>query len=375
MKEHKVKKVVYVISGINYSLGFDWLDQYLDRTRFEPVFIFLNQTEPSLVHLLQKRGTTVIYFHLGSKKDYPTILLKLIQLFLKIRPDIVHAHLFDANLLAMSAAFLTGVKRRVYTRHHSTYHHDYHPSMVKYDRLVNSLSTHIASISENVTSIMVSREKVNPSKIFLVHHGFELKKFQEVDRVKVDALRSKYKVESHFPVIGVISRFTSWKGIQFIIPAFKQLLVKYPDAVLLLANASGDYESEIDKLLEGIPSHSYRKIAFETDLFSFYQLFDIFVHVPVDEYAEAYGQIYVEALASGIPSVFTLSGVAREFIVNEENALVVPFKDAIAILNAMERILKDDKIRERISLNGPHAVRGRFEVTNMMNTLYKLYEA
>lgn len=375
MKELKVKKVVYVISGINYSLGFDWLDQYLDRSRFEPVFVFLNQTEPSLVPLLEMRGTSVIYFHLGSKKDYPTILFKLIQLFLKIKPDIVHAHLFDANLLAMSAAFLTGVKRRVYTRHHSTYHHDYHPSMVKYDKLVNSLSTHIASISENVTSIMVSREKVNPSKIFLVHHGFELHKFQHVERVKVDALRSKYNVESHFPVIGVISRFTSWKGIQFIIPAFKHLLVKFPDAVLLLANASGEYEREIDKLLEGIPSHSYRKIAFETDLFSFYQLFDIFVHVPVDEYAEAYGQVYVEALASGIPSVFTLSGVAREFIVNEENALVVPFKDAIAILNAMERILSDEKIRERISLNGPNAVRGRFEVMNMMNTLYKLYEA
>jgi glycosyltransferase involved in cell wall biosynthesis len=275
----------------------------------------------------------------------------------------------------MSAAFFTGVKKRVYTRHHSTYHHDYHASMVKYDKVVNFLSTHIASISENVTSVMVSREKVNLSKIFLVHHGFELEKFRNVDQKKVDALRSKYNVENQFPVIGVISRFTSWKGIQYIIPSFKQLLVKYPDALLLLANASGDYEGEIDKKLESIPSSSYRKIVFETNLFSFYQLFDIFVHVPVDEFAEAYGQVYVEALASGIPSVFTLSGVAREFIINEENALVVPFKDESAIFNAMERILSDVKLRKSLSLSGLEAVKGRFEITNMMNTLYKLYDA
>jgi glycosyltransferase involved in cell wall biosynthesis len=375
MKEHKVKKVIYVISGINYSLGFDWLEHYLDRTRFEPVFIFLNQTEPSLYSILEKRGTSVFYFHVGSKKDYPITLFKLFRLFLKLKPDIVHAHLFDANLLALSAAFLTGVKKRVYTRHHSTYHHDYHPTMVKYDKLVNFLATHIASISENVTSVMVDREKVNPSKIFLVHHGFELEKFKNVDQSKVEDMRSKYDVGNQYPVVGVISRFTSWKGIQFIIPAFRQLLVKYPEAVLLLANASGDYECEIDKQLESIPAHSYRKIVFETDLFSFYQLFDIFVHVPVDEFAEAYGQVYVEALASGIPSVFTLSGVAREFIINEENALVVPFKDESAIFNAMERILSDVKLRKSLSLSGLEAVKGRFEITNMMNTLYKLYDA
>lgn len=375
MKKKTVQKIIYVISGIDYSLGFDWLDQYLDRSRFGPEFVFIGKTEPTLLGLLKNRGNKVHYFHLGSKMNYPQTFFKLILFFWKQKPDIVHAHLFDANLLAMSAAFFCRVKKRVYTRHHSTFHHDYHPGMVKYDLLVNKLSTHIASISESVTSVLVKKERVNPQKIFLVHHGFELEKFRNFDERAVGLLRKKYGVENQFPVVGVISRFTEWKGIQYILPAFELLLRRYPSALILLANATGDYEGEINKHLENIPATSWKKIEFEVDLFSFYQLFDIFVHVPIDEFAEAYGQVYVEAVAAGIPSVFTLSGIAKEFIINNENAIVVPFKDSIEILNAMERILTDDKLCEMLSLNGPQSVTGRFGISNMMEALYKLYDA
>ena len=165
-----------------------------------------------------------------------------------------------------------------------------------------------------------------------------------------------------------------WKGIHYIIPAFKELLKDYPDAYLLLANAKkGDYKDEIDQLLQDLPTDSYHEIEFEHNLFALYHLLDVFVHCPVDEEVEAFGQIYVEALAAGIPSVVTLSGIAREFIENEKNAVVVDFKNSDEVLAGIQKVLKEAPFRENLINNGKESVKANFSLSNMIQTLENLY--
>ena len=76
----------------------------------------------------------------------------------------VHTHLFEASLLGLSAAKFTRVKRRIYTRHHSTYHHEYYPKAIKYDRLINFLATEIVAISNNVKEVLRRKEGVAENK-------------------------------------------------------------------------------------------------------------------------------------------------------------------------------------------------------------------
>ncbi len=369
---HK-QKIIVVISRIDYALGFDWLDQYMDKSRYELQFVFLNDTEPTLHTLFLQRRVKSVYLPYSSRKDLPRVMLALFQLFRREKPHWVHAHLFDACLAALPAARFAGVKGRVYTRHHSTIHHVYHPHMVKIDKLLNALSTDIIAISDNVKSVLTEKEGVRPEKIRIIHHGFDLEKFIHRDPLLVDGLHKKYNPSNRRPVIGVISRFTHWKGLQYTIPAFQSLLHDFPEALLLLANAKGDFESGLRPLIAQLPEGSCMEIPFEKDLFSLYGLFDIFVHVPVDESAEAYGQIYVEALAAGIPSVFTLSGIAREFIHNEQNALVVPFCNQEAIYEACKRLLTDDTLRIRLIDQGRADVCRLFPVERMIAELSALY--
>ena len=198
-------------------------------------------------------------------------------------------------------------------------------------------------------------------------------KFVTVSSDRVNLLKKKYSINSEYPVVGVISRFTKWKGVQYIIPAFKNLLKVYPNACLFLANANGDYFPELEKMLAEIPSPNVRIVSFEKDIFTLYQLFDIFVHVPIDGEAEAFGQTYVESLAAGVPSIFTLSGIAREFIVDEKNALVVPFKDASSIELKMLKLLKDAKLQNSLIECGKVSVKSRFQLNVMMKNLVKIY--
>jgi len=284
----------------------------------------------------------------------------------------IHTHLFEATLAGMIAARLAGVKKRIYSRHHGSYHLEYFPSAIKYDRFINTLSTDIVAISENVKDILIDYENVAPEKIHLIHHGFDLEGFREVSAEKIIGMKKKYNLDSGYPVIGVISRYIEWKGIQYIIPAFIKLLKTYPQAHLILANAKGDYEKEIKGLLKQIPEHNYTEITFEEDLFTLYKLFDIFVHTPINKNIEAFGQTYVEALASGVPAVFTLSGVAKEFIENRRNALVVGFKNFDEIYDAITELLGDESLRNELIRNGQKSVEP-FALRIFIKKLEELY--
>ena len=83
----------------------------------------------------------------------------------------------------------------------------------------------------------------------------------------------------------------------------------------------------------------------------------------------------MEALAAGVPSIFTLSGIAPDFIVDNKNALVVSFKNSEAVYQAMLRILKDESLAEKLKHEGYKTVSGKFDLSRMINQLETLYES
>lgn len=367
-------KVITIISGTSHSAAFEAAAKYLDHEKFDLLFIFLHTEIGSLQTRLQKNFKT-IFIRYSGKRNLIKAMLRIFFILFKERPQVVHTHLFDASLIGLFAAKLAGIKKRVYTRHHSNSNQVYAPDAVKYDLFINRLSTDIISISKNVTEHLIQFEKVDPKKIVLVYHGIDFEEVSGISDARIFALREKYKIPIGVQVVGVISRYIHLKGLQYIIPAFQQLLKLYPDAILVLANARGSYANEVKKLLVDISSNNYREIEFEPDLYALYRLFSVFVHVPIDARCEAFGQTYIEALASGVPSVFTLSGVAPEFISNGKNALVVPFKHINALFEALKTLLEDEPLGFRMAEQGMTDVRERFNINKTIRNLEALYLA
>ena len=307
-----MKKITYIISDVSKSLAFEWIAGALDKKKYLLSFILLNKENTPLEDFIRTHGFEVHRVTCGGKKDWPNAIAKTYRLLKKIKPAIVHCHLIQANIVGLSAAKLAGIKKRIYTRHHSSLHHVYFPKGVWLDKWCNKMATHIVAISEGVKKILRDWEKVAENKIVLIPHGFLLNEFTNIDEGRITACRNRLGLEEGRFVVGVISRFTEWKGVQYIIRGFKEFLEKEPNAFLVLFNAKGDYEQQINKELEHLPADSFKTILFENDIAACYRLVNAFVHVPIDEHSEAFGQVYVEALAAGVPSVFTLSGIAHD---------------------------------------------------------------
>ena len=367
------KNITYIISNINKSLAFEWISDYLNRDLYDISFVILNSQFSDLENFLIENKIKVFRISYFGKKDIIKSIYRVYRFLKHNQTEVVHTHLFDANIIGLTAAFLARVPKRIHTRHHSDYHHIYYPKAVKYDKYINCLSTDIVAISLVVKKILINIELVPAKKVHLIYHGFKLEDFNNNREKAVELLKLKYNPRNQNPVIGVISRQTEWKGIQFIIPAFRKFLEKYPESLLIMANASGDYKNEIHQLLKTIPAKNFIEIEFESDIFSLYRLFDIFTHVPISESSEAFGQTYVESLASGIPSVFTLSGIANEFIINKRNALVVQFNNSDSIYETWLRMATDKELCEKLVENGKNDVIEKFQLKHMINKLEKLY--
>jgi glycosyltransferase involved in cell wall biosynthesis len=368
-------KVLYIISDIDKAIAFEWIAEQLDREKYTLEFLLLNPGDSALEDFLRKNNYPVTRYRCRGKRDWIGAFFKVLVYLLRTKPDVIHCHLLQANIIGLTAARLAGVRRRIYTRHHSSLHHVYHPKGVFWDKLANALATDIVAISDNVRRILMEWEHVPAAKIRLIYHGFLLDSFRYVPEDRVKKIRTKYELQAASPVIGAIARFTEWKGVQYIVTAFKEVLQDHPQAMLLLFNGVGDYADEINQMLGEIPRENYRVIKFENDIGAALHAMDVFVHVPIDSHAEAFGQIYIEALAAGVPSVFTLSGIAVDFVRDGENALVVPFKDAQSIHAAINRLIEDRELRAALMSNGQRDVYQRFLLDDMLTKLGEMYTA
>jgi glycosyltransferase involved in cell wall biosynthesis len=362
------KKLTYIISDINKSLAFEWTLVNIDNSKFDLYVILISNTETDFEKFLKE--TKINYSFLNIYKNGLKLLFSIISILIKTETEIIHCHLRKAQIFGLMAGFIIGVPKRIYTRHFSTYNHLYHPKGVYIDKICNWLSTDIIAISENVKNVLISKEEVNKNKIHLIHHGFDFIYFKNISEKSIGKIKEKYNIPTNKTIIGIIARYEWLKGYKFSIEAFKRLN-QNNNYHLIIANAIGnnDVKNFIHQTLE---KGSFTEIAFENDLASLYKCFDYYIHVPIEPDIEAFGQTYIEALATQTPSIFTLSGVASEFIINKNNAIVVPFQNIESIEKGINLLENDNKLKNEIIANGVKSV-GIFDIKIQSSKLKHLY--
>jgi glycosyltransferase involved in cell wall biosynthesis len=368
-------KICYIISDIDKSVYFEQTALALRKEGMDISYILINCTSKNLSVFLKENGFDVFTLESESILKSRKAIFACKRILKETKTELVHCHLAHANWIGLWAAKFAGIKTRIYTRH-SGKPLKAHWKERFIDKIQNRLATKIVAISKNIDEL-IEKEGVPVSKRELIYHGFNLERFSHSETQEVERIKAEYNPQKSHPTIGIISRWLELKGIQYVISAFENLLKDYPNAQLALFGASDNtnYSNELKILLKKIPKRNIRIVSFEKNVFDLYQLFDIFIHVPINPTCEAFGQTYVEALAAGIPSIFTLSGVAREFIVHEENALVVPFENSTAIYHSMTRLIKEQSLREKLISNGLKDVHGLFSFEEYIQKLQKLYSA
>lgn len=378
------KKILYVISNVTDSTEYELLVAHWDKARFDLEFVFLNPVpDCNLQQHLRNAGfpcATILY---TGRKDSLRAIRGLMRHYRASRPDIIHLNLLEATFFGLIAAKLTGIGRTVYTRHHSTHNHKYHQGKgVMYDRLCNRWADRIIAITRSTEEILVDWEKVPKEKVVLIYHGYDMSAPPRHDSEQVKALAARHGIgtDGRAPVIGMIARPFEWKGLDHAIPAFGDVLAAHPKAKLVIFNWKGTPHTErYETLLRTLPEGSWHTVHFEPRVVELFPAFDVFVHVPEDQHAEAFGLVYIESLMAGVPCVFSRSGIMHDLDVSRlQGVRMVPFKDRRAIASAVEQWLReapDERVRHGFAEHNTAFLREVLDIRLKMRDLDRLYDS
>lgn len=313
-------------------------------------------------------------------------LFRLVRVFIKEKPDMVHSMTPKAGLLCMIASWLARVPVRVHTFTGLVF-----PTakgmtrrlLMTTDWLTCACATHVIPEGQGVMNDLKNYNITSkPMKVLGYGNvmGVDMKRFSRRPEVmeKVALLQK----EGVFTFV-FVGRIVGDKGINELVQAFKALLAKdYVKKLRLVL--IGRYEDDLDPIssdtkqtIESTPEIEAVGSQYGDDLLAWYAASDCFVF---PSYREGFPNTVLEAGALGLPSIVTDINGSREIIIpfdkNHQGAtgLIIPSHDAEALQDAMTWMITHDEERKRMAANARPSIESRFEQRFVRQCLYDFYD-
>ena len=358
------KKIIRAVTVAMSTEFFDSMIPDLQKKGFEIVTVSSDGPELEHIRLLGAKTIVVdMYRRMSPIMDFAS-LVKLIRVFAKEKPLIVHSMTPKAGLLCMLASWITRVPLRIHTFTGLIW-----PTatglkrriLMATDWLTCACATHVIPEGQGVKNDLQSHITKKPMKVLGYGNvrGVDMERFSKRKEILESAIQIKDNNVFTFLFVG---RIVGDKGINELVEAFLRLNREHPNTRLVL---TGNYERELDPIKpdtqEIIDCHD----AISTtgpktgdNLVVQYAISDCFVF---PSYREGFPNTVLEAGAMGLPCIVTDINGSREIIENGNNGLVIPPRDAESLYFAMKNIYENSSLRETIAGNARPMIESRFD--------------
>jgi len=366
--------VIWVLANNSSAPYFNWFAELASKDKeLKMSFICLFPEHPQMVEDMRKFGYDCYWIRYDfnyRKTQMPGATIKLYTLLKKLKPDIIHTHLFDDSLMAMLAAKCAGVKKRFITKGDTGFHYFFTPWWVMLDRLNNSLATHIIAISSESRRFIIEKEHANPDKVHIIHHGIPIGKLTTQNSDYKTKFITEWKLKDRI-VVGTIARFIEWKGYKNIITAAEKLAKEY-QTILFLFIGKGSQREELERLASSKKLNN--NILFidwiEPDkLPSLYGIMNVYLH---GAQYEPFGLVLAEALANAVPVVSTKTGAALDAITHLQSGYLCD-NNPEDMCNGVRYVLTSNP-NNNIGKAGKSIAEKMYSITTMYANHIKLYK-
>jgi glycosyltransferase involved in cell wall biosynthesis len=192
-------------------------------------------------------------------RDPTGVVLDLRQIIRTERPDVLHTTLLRANLVgrvagaALRVPVVTtlanqdyGPEHRANSRFGSWSVRAAHAA----DFATAPLTRRFHAVSEDVASVMGRRLLIPRDRIGVVYRGRNPARLGDASRERRQRVRDALSIGAGAPLVLSVGRLDRQKGVDTTIEAFRLLLARMPQAVLLVAGRPGNAGGAIRKEVE-----------------------------------------------------------------------------------------------------------------------------
>ncbi len=300
-------------------------------------------------------------------------LVRLVALFRRFRPHIVHTHMAKAGLLGRLAARMTSVPVIVHTFHGNVLRGYFDPLrssvFVALERLLGRLSNRVIAISPRQRAEILAFEIAPDERIVEIPLGIDLSQFLDPPRGR---LRGELGLAPSAPLVGIIARLVPIKGVDVFLAAAARLASARPAATFVVVGDGVQRDSLAAHAASLGIADRVRFLGWRADLPEIYADLDVVVLTSRNEGTPL---SVIEALTTERAVVATAVGGVPDVIDSPGIGSLVPPEDPDAVAAAIARLLDDPALRLAMGRAGRKRVYPEHDASTLVARVDALYRS
>lgn len=358
-------RVMLLVSSLEYG-GAERqiveLYRAFDRTKIDPVVCSLSASIPLGQHL-PEGGREVVIVEKRFKYDVTTVF-RVARIVRARRIDLVHAFLFDAEMVARLGKCLGAVPTVVSSERNSDYHTG--PLRTLCLRLTQRYFDMMIANSDAGKRFNVDRFRIDPGRVQVIRNGVDVQRFQRGDP---RGFRRELRIPDTAPLVGMVASFKRQKRHADFFEAARLVLARCPDAWFvcvgepLADNQQGaaGYHREMLHVADRLGlSTRLRFAGWRDDMPMVFSAFDVTV---LTSSREGTPNVLLESMACEVPVVATAVGDNAAIVADGCTGFIVDLGDVAAMADRICRVIENPADRGAMGAAGREWVTKEFSTT------------
>ena len=290
----------------------------------------------------------------------PRLVHDVVRTVRRERPVLLHTHMVHGDVYGSLAATVCRLPF-VSSRHNDD---RYLLGPFRYvDRLLMRGVARLIAISDAVAAFLV-RAGLPASRITTIHYGLD-----ELPAAPSELRPTDAGIADEHTLVLAIGRLIEQKDHATLLRAFARVHARRPDARLAILGW-GPLEESTRALALDLGVADAVIVAGRVEPRDWLRRADVFAHSSA---WEGFGLVLLEAMLARLPVVATAVSAVPE-IVTPDTGILVPPGDAAALARALDGLIADAALRDRLGGAGLSRARAEFSVARMAERTITVYE-
>lgn len=220
-------------------------------------------------------------------------------------------------------------------------------------------ASHLVTVSNFARQALV-RQGLRGELVTTIHNGIPLDRYQRTDR---GFLRRQFGLANEEPLIGILGRYTPWKGQQLFLRVAHAWSGENPSGhFVLIGNAFNEEEKYEASLRQFVAEHRLGErvhfVPFQSNVAAALSDLDVLTHASVRP--EPFGRVIIEAMAMGVPVIAARAGGVPEIITDGVDGLLANPGDVSDYVIKLRGLFASKHLAAEISRAARATVQNRF---------------